>query len=444
MGDEQKGNRTLGEAGWHASRYNVSASIPDSTDIIVANLTTGTCVRLNQMEQYLLSVVEELDENHPAANLLRNKHLIANCDERAMIEAQGRLDAGQSHSIGLTICPTMGCNFDCPYCFENHGSGPMSEQVQDDVVALAERMLKASRARKFDVNWFGGEPLLYPQIIESLSERFMALSERYGASYSAGIVTNGYLLTQEIADMLGRVKVEGALITIDGIGATHDATRHLVGGGPTFDRIVSNLRTLRLPFKVQVRHNIHEGNFAERDELDALVAQIAEESGNVLFSDSAAIADSDPAEQRGRQVDLLGDDALSETWRKHDAANFTHGRGSFCCANTFWSLGIDEKGNLHKCWEAVDKTELSFGTAHDWDPDNPLETASNPDKFTCYLNTTGPVPYEACKECVFLPVCVGGCPFRRLFGKGRMCPPYKDDPETFVRALYEARQKKEG
>lgn len=36
----------------------------------------------------------------------------------------------------------------------------MSPEVQDDVVALAGRMLDASGAKDVDVSWFGGEPLL--------------------------------------------------------------------------------------------------------------------------------------------------------------------------------------------------------------------------------------------------------------------------------------------
>ncbi len=71
--------------------------------------------------------------------------------------------------VGLTICTTMGCNFDCPYCFENHKAGKMSAEVQDDVVALAERMLDAAQRKALSVTWFGGEPLLAPDVIEALS-----------------------------------------------------------------------------------------------------------------------------------------------------------------------------------------------------------------------------------------------------------------------------------
>jgi len=67
---------------------------------------------------------------------------------------------------------------------------------------------------------------------------------------------------------------------VDGLKATHDATRHLRGGGGTFDRIVDNLRNVKLPFNVSVRHNVYENNKAEVEPLRTFVSQLADESGN--------------------------------------------------------------------------------------------------------------------------------------------------------------------
>lgn len=251
--------KTAGEAGWRVSRYNLAARIPDSDKIAVANLFRGTCGAYTPIEMYLLDELESLDENHPMLARFKERGLIVNFDERSALEAKARMACGAGGSVGLTICPTMGCNFDCPYCFENHRPGRMSEETQDDVIALAERMMKASRAKKLDMTWFGGEPLLMPDIIEALSGRLIALAEEQGAEYGASIITNGFLLTQEIADMLERCKVTHCQITLDGIGPEHDKTRHLAGGGPTYARIVENLRALRLPFRVDIRHNVHEG-----------------------------------------------------------------------------------------------------------------------------------------------------------------------------------------
>ena len=245
--EQEQASRTAGEAGWHVSRYNLVTPVPDTKMVAIANLFKGNCAEYTPIEMYLLSVLEELDENHPIIERFAKRGIIANFDELAALETMGRAACGLPHGVGLTICPTMGCNFDCPYCFEDHGRGKMSEEVQDDVVALTERMLDASDIKNLHVTWFGGEPLLAPGVIASLSKRLMALVEERGGGYDAGITTNGYLLTQDVVDMLERYKVSSMQVTIDGLGPTHDATRRLAGGGPTFERITSTCAIRRSP-----------------------------------------------------------------------------------------------------------------------------------------------------------------------------------------------------
>lgn len=435
--------RTAGEAGWRVSRYNLSARVPDSKMVAIANLYKGTCAEYTPIEMYLLSVLEELGENHPIIERFAKRGVIVNFDERAALETMGRAACATAPGVGLTICPTMGCNFDCPYCFENHYAGQMTPEVQDDVVALAQRMLDASGSKNISVTWFGGEPLLACDVIDSLSARLMALADERGGGYTADIITNGYLLTQEVVDMLDRNKVETAQVTIDGIGATHDATRYLAGGGPTFERITANLRECNIPFRVNIRHNVHEGNRAEVDELQAFIDKLAEESGNDLCYYSAPVSESETADQRGKQVNILCDSNASDISIRQEAGRFHAGRGHYCGAHSVWVVGIDEMGNLQKCWEAVDKPSLSFGTAHDWDPTDPLATATNPDNLTMFLNTACPIPDEECRECVWLPTCAGGCPYKRLF-PGRACIAFKDNPEAYVLALHARIGKKSG
>ena len=427
--------RSAGEAGWHVSRYNVSAPVPGTKTVAIVNLYRGNCAAYTPIEMYLLSVLEELDEHHPIIERFAKRGIIANFDERAALETMGRSACATPRPIELTICPTMGCNFDCPYCFEDHGRGRMSREVQDNVVALARRMLDASGVRDLHVTWFGGEPLLATDVIDSLSERLMALADERGGAYHATIVTNGYLLTAENIALLERVRVHSAQVTIDGLGATHDATRCLRGGGATFERITGNLRDNRIAFRVSIRHNVHDGNRGEMDDLEAFVEKLAEESGNEIVYYPAAVSGSEAADERGKQVGLLCASDASEVGVRQEVGRFTVGRGHYCGAHSMWNIGVDDMGNLQKCWEAVDKPHLSFGTARDWDPANPLGTAARPDMLTMFLNTAAPVPDDECRECMWLPICVGGCPYRRLCGE-RACVAFRDNPEDYVLALY--------
>ena len=435
-------SRTAGEAGWRVSRYNLAARIPDSDKIAVANLFRGTCGAYTPIEMYLLDETETLDENHPMLKRFKERGLIVNFDELEALSAKGRMACASANDVSLTICPTMGCNFDCPYCFENHRPGRMSQQTQDDVIALTERMLKASRAQRLKVTWFGGEPLLMPDIIEALTGRLTALAEAHGAKYEAMVVTNGYLLTQEIADMLGRCKVKLIQITLDGIGPEHDKTRHLAGGGPTYDRILQNLRTLKLPFKIIIRHNVHEGNRDQIEPLSKCVKALAEESGNNIGYYASPVEGNSVSDERDSEVNLLLSEDLCEVGMRREVKEFHSGKGVFCGAPHLYSVGIDDHGRLFKCWEDVDKTEHSFGSADRWDPADAIATADMPDQLIQYLNTALPMNDPECRDCMFLPQCAGGCPTRRIYYQ-KLCVGSKDAPEQYVLGLYERLQNKQ-
>ncbi len=133
----------------------------------------------------------------------------------------------------------------------------MSPEVQDDVVGLVARMLDAAHAKELTITWFGGEPLMGTDVIESLSPRLIRLAEERGCEYKAWIFTNGYLLTEDVVDLLLRCHVNHVHIPLDGVGATNDATRRLVGGGPTYQKIVDNIGLLKPPIRTLIRANVH-------------------------------------------------------------------------------------------------------------------------------------------------------------------------------------------
>lgn len=99
--------------------------------------------------------------------------------------------------VELLIAPSMACNLDCFYCFEpNRYAGRMTTAVQDNVVRLVRRYFEHG-ARRLDVTWYGGEPLLAFPVVERLSNKFLALREEFDCRYSAVIVTNGILMTED-------------------------------------------------------------------------------------------------------------------------------------------------------------------------------------------------------------------------------------------------------
>ena len=437
MSQEETGARTAAEAGWHVSRYLLQAQVPDSKSIAFYNTYRRSCGEYTPLDLYVMSVLDEIPETNPFIARLARGGLIVNFDEREALEAKRRLDCStaQGGTVSVTICPTMACNFECPYCFASLGRGKMSPEVQDDVVALVARMVDAARATKLNITWFGGEPLLATDVIEALSPRLIAVADQRGCAYESWIFTNGYLITPEVVELFGRCQIEKVHIPLDGVGATNDATRRLVGGGPTFDRIVENLGHLKPPIKTLIRANTHEGNVAQLDDLKAHVMNRAAETGNRIDFYVASLIDVSPRDElnspmaeyafRGIEVSLR-----PET--RHVPVGVDHA----CVGQNLWMVAIDDKGYLYKCGgKLCGQPEFAYATARDWDPADPLATASNPDMLSKFLNTCTPDPGDKCYDCVWLPLCGGACPQLRLFGKHK-CPPYRYDPDAFVLAKH--------
>lgn len=378
MAEEQRVTRTASEAGWHLSRYNIRTRVPETDKTVIVNLLKGTCLEYSPIELYFMSALDEISESHPIINLLEKRGVICNYDEVAAIEAASHIIAKRTQAVGLVICPTMTCNFDCPYCFENHYAGKMSASVQDDVISLAERLMEVNAAKALKVTWFGGEPLLASEVIESLSGRLITLADERGAAYDASIITNGYLLDQDMVDRLARCKVNAVQITLDGLGAIHDSTRHLSGGGPTFERIVRNLRECDIPFCIFVRHNVHEGNRCEMGELESFVGRLSDKSGNEMHYFSARVVGSEAAEGRGRQVRLLCGPAEMEVALEADSRRFGRGRAAFCGANGLEGVAIDHLGNLYQCWEVVGNQAVQLRDRTRVGPSEPTDLSFEP------------------------------------------------------------------
>ena len=429
--------RTAAEAGWHVSRYNIAARVPDSKMTAIYNTYRQTCGEYTPIELYIMSVLDETPEGHPLIPRLSKRGVIVNYDEREAFTLKRTLDCttAPDGDVAITICPTLACNFECPYCFATRGRGKMSPEVQDDIVALTGRMLDAANAKRLTITWFGGEPLMATDVIELLSPRLISVAEEHGCEYKAWVFTNGYLIDEDVVDLLLRCQVKNVHIPLDGVEATNDATRRLVGGGPTYQRILDNLAFLKPPIRTLIRGNTHAGNVGELDELKQAVLAKAGESGTHLSFYAASLVDVSPADELDSPMAEYAFHGIEVALRP-ESRHVIVGKDHSCVGQNMWMVAIDDEGLLYKCGgKLCGQEKFAYGSARDWDPADPLATASNPDMLSKFLNTAVPSPDDKCYGCVWLPLCGGGCPQLRLFGKP-VCPAYRDDPEAFVLAMH--------
>lgn len=342
-------------------------------------------------------------------------------------------------SLSLTIAPTMACNFACGYCFQglNKPTKKMTPDVQDAIIDFVK---SKSDLRSLSIVWYGGEPLMGRDSIFRLSDRLIAYCDKRGVEYSAGIVSNAWFLTGEIAAQLYARRVKWVQVTIDGDRETHDQMRPLTSGHGTFDRILDNIgQTLdETSMGVNCRVNVGQRNVDRANAmLDGFVERKFRERGNfsVYFAPiEASTPESGSAfEERLQRADfnkrVL---ALEEKARRLGFASIqapNQGFAGMCVAASKGGYVVSGNGDVHKCWE----------TAHD--PTKRTGTIFEPATLHDSVNATlwsewTPFDSEVCSSCKILPMCGGFCAHRFVYGNpdetALPCPSWKWNTAEYV------------
>lgn len=324
------------------------------------------------------------------------------------------------HTLSLTINPTLACNFRCSYCFEReHQNKYMTPEIEDRVLEYAKN---STECRQIFVTWFGGEPLLGIKTIHSLTKKLLTI----GKPYRAGLITNGYLLSEKIARSLKDLKIDTIQITLDGPRDTHNSRRFLAGGGKTFDTILTNIKKCQKiapQVKIYVRVNIDESNkngfiTIRNDLISANFPNIEVYPGIVQSIDPLNQSkESKGYEIRGKsQCDICDRESvislLVGLYNDHGFKYidlFPKGRRFSCTARNVSSLVIGPEGEIYDCWNDVGDTEKITGYLGG--------KITNMKLHLQYLADASQFDDPQCMECKLLPICNGGCQRHRILNK---------------------------
>jgi len=401
------------------SRYTITVPLKDNRALAYNAMSGGFAL----WEAEDTAIYNELaeggirDECDPTIKALAQGGYIvtADTDELAMIEREYNQHRYDPSTMILTIAPTLACNFGCDYCFQGQDKSAetMSQEVQDAIVALVERV--APKIKHLSIAWYGGEPLVRFKIIEALSDRFIALCDRYGIKYTAMIVTNGYKLTAEVARSLWVRRVGTVQITLDGSADYHDQRRVLLSGGGTFDKIIDNVRTWidEVPISVSVRVNIDARNMSQIHGLIDHMADVGlsnKKNLKMYFAPIEAITEG--------CHNIAGVTMTKTDYGKLEAELYRHGfeagmtslpypprfRGT-CSAVRPKGFTIVPNGDMHKCWDTVSWPDKRVGTVFN------LDALNEDERVMAWLRWT-PFDNATCRNCRILPVCTGACAYK--------------------------------
>ena len=416
---------------YKASRFNVMRTF--GTKTVMGNSLSGAVATLDSEETAVARSAMKgtlLDERSPAVvmDLIENGFLVdAGANELSRVHTlHGVLN--DQHGLGLIIMPTEDCNFRCIYCYESFAKKAMKQPVREGVKALLDD--RVPRLDSLDIGWFGGEPLFAFDVMRELGEHAMALCERYGTQLSSHITTNAYMLDPVKSDFLVSMNTRSFQITVDGDRVTHNRSRHLNGGGDTFDMIWRNLlhlQSMDAMFNVTVRVNVDEKNHGGAVNLIQMFTdqfrsdpRFTIDFHNIWNRNDTASDDVVPFDghQAVTELKLL---ALSKNAERDCVGFKALGPGArYCYASKANSLVIGSDGSLYKCTVAFDDPRNLVGKVH---PDGTLEI--DDDLFALWTaNDYRSDP--GCQKCYYVPSCLGAsCPLVRIESGRQPCPPDK-------------------
>jgi len=316
--------------------------------------------------------------------LLRPEHVSSDGTVRADIDEflheQGAYRPRTPKSFSLTVLTSTACNLGCGYCFQNTaldpngGDRPLrigAERLHDETI---DRIVEFTRGRmelagldKLYLLLFGGEPLLNPRGCLRMLERAQGIG-----MYVGMMVTNGVLLTEQLARDLYGAGLRGVQITFDGSRADHDSIRVKHSGGATFDTIVDNLgrATEATGMRWNLRVNVSHRTFDRVGELfGQLAGRVDPERCSVTF---AWVGDAG----FGYGNDLRHIDDVSDAFAQWAITGIEAGfrvvRPSMrttcqICTEPGGRNGavVNPDGTLYSCWQSAGKPGFEVGTIDD-------------------------------------------------------------------------------
>lgn len=397
------------------SRYNVIRHFGDTTIFF----NSKTCA-LAKLDENGLRIIEDI-KNGCYSEACYDQEIVTamkrvgciikdDVNEVDQIKYMNGVTKFNSAVLGLTIAPTMDCNYRCVYCFEEHSKSRMLFDVQDAIVKYVEDNIK--NLKTLVVTWFGGEPMLEKETVYALSKKFICLCDRYDVEYGATLVTNGSLITFDDVEQIKYSKISNVQITVDGPKAIHDKRRIDISGKSSFDKIIENINLLlNGGIDVRVRVNIDKGNYEKVDELLLeLKTRICEyERVVVSFGHVQPYTDEckcikntciSSVDYAARSLELYSK-AVSYGFKRNRMSFYPHVRMTHCGASMKNSVLIDPDGDMYKCSSHIGDKEFSYGNIV-----NGYDLGSF--KYLDWI-LWDPFKYEKCRKCVLLPLCMGGC-----------------------------------
>lgn len=223
-------------------------------NLILCNFLQRTLYRYeSSIKNNVLDVLNNIDCNKDdefyqmiLKDLISKKFIVPVDYDEKSIGKFYRLSNIFSPVLNLIIIPTYRCNFNCPYCYQDHKSKIMEDSLAEGIIKYIRKNI--SKYTEVHISWFGGEPLEAYDIVEKITSETKKICNIRYKKFSSSMTTNGYKLSTDTFEKLYNLNIRYYQITLDGTSDTHDKQRYTKDGGKTFDIILNNLINIKNKF----------------------------------------------------------------------------------------------------------------------------------------------------------------------------------------------------
>ena len=435
------------------SKFNLYVDTVDGKRLL---FNPKTCALAFADEEYDCLLRKVVSNNGQVYSLTEKEKEILNAAREAGFIVDGDTDeveelsmkrsfAKYSHdALGITIAPTLMCNFACPYCYETRQPGFMSTETQNKLLEFIDGL--SSSVSLIDVAWYGGEPLMAKDIVYGLSERLISLCSQKHIEYKSYIITNGSLLTAEDIPKFQKYKIKGAQITIDGPREIHNIRRKSKNGTDTYDAVIGAVNLLLAGgIDVAIRINMDKTNDACLPALlNDLEKRLISNKVHITFGHVTAYTEACKSVEGNcyNNIDYAFKslqyykEVKKTSFCECNLPAYPSPRMLYCCAENAYSFVIDQQGYIYKCWNEIGNHRCAIGNIND--------NINLFNKMHARWLKIDPFEDVRCKDCSILPACIGGCPFERLKNGQPACDITRFNIEGTIKLMYDIYVRKGG
>lgn len=294
-----------------------------------------------------------------------------------------------------------------------------------------------------DITWYGGEPLMAMSKIKSILDE---IGKSDITIIDQGMITNGYLLTNENQQFIIDNNITFVQITLDGDEHTHNMRRpHKTNHSGTWATILKNIDSFlakKHNISISIRCNVDRENVADFINIRNFLKKRWNNDKRVSVYPGIITGDANTC---SNGCSLMNNNNVANLYlelAKYDNEPVYFKFDSTTCgAGNINAFVVGSEGELYKCWNELGQSNRIVGYIDRNDNPNPYLLAR-------YLGGSSLLDDNDCRKCPLFFVCDGGCQWKRIENKYNntnyeLCAFQKEHIDEFLELHYEQKLKKE-